>query len=492
MKNVKKIAQMLISEAQKENIYTIIRLQDYKSRSINAKNGKIDNANLTESTGIGIQAYTQNGHTGFASVDTILDEKRLLACLHSAINSAKTSKQSNFEKIKEIFEIEPTKAEVFQKPEIDPFTITNKEMEKDLLKFHSNIQRKYPQYALSNTASFSTNDWRIFRSDGTDVHFSTSAAILVSTVNTSGKEAGNEFYESSYGKGYELVYDSEEKSAHIKRLANKLQYSDKLEAANHVSGSNRAILLDSSMAGVFVHEAFGHTAESDNIYQDSPLLLNKKLDKGKVVAKPFIHILDYADKNDRGFNPYSSYGIKRNKITIVKKGKLNSLISDIVTAKRAGCQLEGGAVCETYEDIPVPRMSCTQIILDKNKTIPLSFDHREANTKEIQKVLREAGVFDSFSEIIYLLGSSGGNVDSQKGNFQFAATLAFKMTKSIVELIKPVSFSGVTLEALHSVEMAFGDPIGIPGLCGKFGQYIPESTKAPMILLSPNKYVTIG
>lgn len=90
------------------------------------------------------------------------------------------------------------------------------------------------------------------------------------------------------------------------------------------------------------------------------------------------------------------------------------------------------------------------------------------------------------------MGSRGGQVDQQKGNFQFGSVVSFKLTKDSITLLKPVSFSGLTLKALSSVELAFGDAVTFPGVCGKWGQRVIMSAKAPMLLLSPNKHVTIG
>ncbi|MFC1780216.1 TldD/PmbA family protein [Patescibacteria group bacterium] len=492
MNNTKKIATDLIKQAKLENVYLVLRFQKNKVRMMNVKNGTIDRSEQVEVIGTGIHTFTESGHSGFASVDTIQDNKRLLNCLKIAIAAAKTAKKQKFEKVTEIYNLKPQKDKIIQKVLTDPFQVANKKLEEDLLSLNKLLLKKYPKTSISNTAKFFLDHIRIFRSDGTDVEFSVSNSNLFSVVTINQGNNVNEVFQSTYGFGFEVIDSKKSVNNHKKLLNNKLQYVLKLNSAKRLKGGNYPLLLDSSIAGVFMHEAFGHTAESDNVYHSSPLLKNGKIDKGKVVAKKFVNVIEGINPNTRGFYPYSGFGIKRKKIFIVKNGKVNDLISDVITAKKAGVNVNGGSRAESYSNIPVPRMSQTKITLDKKNTIPLGFNHLIESVDKIHSKLKKEKVFKKHKEIVYLVGSSGGNVDSYHGNFQFNSVISFKLTENNITLIKPVAFSGKTLEALKSAELALGKSYQWPGFCGKDGQTVIVNTKAPMLLLSKNKYITVG
>jgi TldD protein len=492
MDNTRKISTELIKQAKLENIYLVLRFQCSKVRMMNVKNGTTDRSEQVEVIGTGIHAFTKSGHSGFASVDTIQDKKRLFNCLKIAIAAAKTAQKQKFEKVKEIFNLKPQKDKIIQKVQIDPFKVSNKRLEKDITILNKSLLKKYPGTNISNTAKFFFDHVKIYRSDGTDVEFSVSNSNLFSVVTINRDDNVNEVFQSTHGFGYKVLGHKKSLNKHKKLLNNKLQYILKASSAKRLKGGNYPLLLDSSIAGVFMHEAFGHTAESDNVYHSSPLLKNGKIDKGKVVAKKFVSIIEDVNSNVRGFCPYSSFGVKRKKIFIVKNGKVNDLISDVITAKKAGVNVNGGSRAEFYSNIPVPRMSQTEVILDKKNTIPLGFNHLTESVEKIHSKLKEEKIFKKYKEVIYLMGSSGGNVDSYHGNFQFNSVISFKLTKDNVTLLKPVAFSGETLEALKSVELAFGDSHEWPGFCGKDGQTAIVNTKAPMLLLSKNKHITVG
>ncbi len=491
MQNLSGIAKQLITTAKKQNIYLVIRFQNAISRHINIKNEKVDKYEHNQLKGTGIHTFTKSGHMGFASVDSMSNQKRIISCLDDAIAAAKTAEKNDFESSKEIFAQKPVKDIVRLKPKINPFKRSKQEFQKDVLSFNADLKKLYPKFSISNSVGFTKDIRRIFRSDGTDVKTNIANAKLSTQVVIQKGKKTFEVYQSSFKPGYELL-KNKTLETHKKQLATKISYVQGAKNAKPLKPGNYPILLGGEIAGVFMHEAFGHTAESDNYYQGSPLLKDGKMEKGRTVAKVFVNVYDYAQKSDRGFTPYSDWGIKREKAEIVKQGKVNSLISDVLTAKKTNSILTGGARAQTYKDIPVPRMSKTYIELDRKHTLSLKFDHSTSEVAKVHEALKQNNIFDKYEQVIYLFGTGGGQADTTKGNFQFGSIASFAITKDKVLQVKPVSFSGSTIEALHSVELAFGEPVTWPGSCGKWGQNVPVSVESPMLLLEPNKSIIIG
>jgi len=489
---MKSIAKKLIKTAKKEKIHIVIRFQKFKSRSLTVKNLKVDNSDLLQKEGTGIHAFTKSGNMGFSSVDTIEDESRLINCLKKSIQLAKISEQNSFEKIKEIFDLKKIIDSKTQKAPVDPFKIKISEFESDLKKINRRIKEKYPNFSATSIAKFYKNHLHTFRSDGTDVAFTAMNSNLYSflTINKDGNI--NQMFNSTHSFGYELISEAKKINYHYKLLDNYMQYIKKLYKAKNLKPGNYTLLLDNSIAGVFAHEALGHLSEADHYYTESPLLKNGRVKKGEKVAPNYVNIFDEANIKDRGFYPYDSWGVKRKRVDIIKKGKIKDLISDVITYKKTGCNLKGGAKAQFYSDIPCPRMSCTQINIDKKKTVKLNFDPLTSKVEKVYKVLLKNKLFKQYKEIIYLVGSNGGMVDSERGNFQFASVLSFKLTRDKIQLLKQVSFSGITMEVLKSIKLAFGKPRFFPGFCLKNSQAIIESMSSPLILIDKNKYITVG
>ncbi len=214
------------------------------------------------------------------------------------------------------------------------------------------------------------------------------------------------------------------------------------------------------------------------------------------MANSVVSIYDFATENERGFYPYDSQGVKREKITIVDKGILKQAISDVYTARKINAELTGGAKAESFASIPLPRMSNT--ILEIEKVIngkALSKSAIDISVQDIQNTLIKNGIFKNREKIIYLKGSRGGQVDTTKGTFMIGADALYEITKNSIKLFKPASFSGITLGALKSIEFALGGKSDLlsPGSCGKFEQWAPVSdTSNKFVFIAANKNVTIG
>lgn len=492
MINLKSIAEKLIKIAQGKNIYIVLRFQQYRSRSLAVKNSKVDSSELIQKEGTGIHAFTKKGNMGFSSVDTIINTNRLTKCLDTAISLAKVSEENNFETINEIFSLKPEIGKKVQRVPIDPFKITNSTFEKDLLKINKRIKDKYNDFSVTNRSVFYQDKINIFRSDRTDTEFTASNGNLYSFLTINKDENTNQMFNSTHSYGYELIQNPKKLNYHYKLLDNNMQYVKKLYKADKLKPGNYPILLDNDIAGVFIHEAFGHTAESDLHYSKSPLLRYGKVRRGEKIAPDYVNIYDEATAKDRGFYAYDSWGVKRQRVNIIKKGRINELINDVVTYKKTNTKLKGGAKAEYYSDIPIPRMSCMKLTIDKPRILELNFDPMVNKVEKIHKVLIKNNLFKKYKTIVYLVGSFGGMVDSFRGNFQFASMLSFKLTKDDIQLLKQASFSGITLEVLKSIKYALGKPKVKPGFCFKYDQVIIESAKSPLLLIDKNKYITVG
>ncbi|MFQ5884204.1 MAG: TldD/PmbA family protein, partial [Thermoplasmata archaeon] len=227
------------------------------------------------------------------------------------------------------------------------------------------------------------------------------------------------------------------------------------------------LVADPDLAGVFAHEAVGHASEGDWVVAGNSCLEGRM---GEKIGNDLVTIID--DPNvGGGFGsfPFDSEGVTGKKKILVDKGVLSEYILNRETAHLLKMRPNGGARAESYNVLPIVRMSNTYI---------------QEGDSSFEELLEGIG------EGVYAKGSRGGQVNPAKGTFQFNAGEAFLIENGeITAPLKDVSFSGYTLEILKNIDRVGNDfQLGRPGNCGKY-QWVPVSDGGPHVRV---KEVTIG
>ena len=480
--------------ARKSDCYLIARIQEQKTKFVNVIDNKLETARKDYLKGIGMRIFTKSGHNAFGSIDNIRNKSEVIELLRRIIFSAKKAQKLKFAVNKEIFKLKPSKDIVIPKTKYSFEEIKLEQIRKILIDINKKAKKMLPVKADSSF-NIAEEIWRITRSDGTDVSFKIPRSILYCFLTY--KKNSETIQRGAWigGKSYEILLGRESRQKLIKEIKKlSIVMPELIKASVYKSGSYD-LLLDARLAGTLIHEAFGHAAESDILYAGSILSKNKKLLKGKKVANSVVSIYDYAQENERGFYPYDSQGVKRKKITIVDKGILKEAISDVYTAEKIGALLTGGSKAEFYSSIPIPRMSNT--ILEVEKVIDdkiFSKELSDISIQELKNFLVGQRILKKGKKILLLQGTRGGQVNTLKGAFMLGTNALYEFTENSVKLFKPASFSGTTLDALRSIKFALGKKTyGVPGTCGKTGQWAPVSEIAnQFIFIAANKKVKIG
>jgi TldD protein len=215
------------------------------------------------------------------------------------------------------------------------------------------------------------------------------------------------------------------------------------------------VLMDSKLAGVFIHEAFGHAAEADHVLQGSSILSGKI---GETIAGKNVTIVDDPTIEEFGFFPFDDEGVKAERKILVENGILKSYLHSRETAKKLKGK-PGNARSEGI-DFPIVRMS---------NTFLMPGDYR----------------FDELLELcrngVYLIGSKGGETNPATGYFHFSAQYGYIIRNGeISEMIRDVGLMGY-LEILNNIKI--GRNLNFdPGFCGKASQTVPVADGSPEIL----------
>ncbi|MCS7143606.1 MAG: TldD/PmbA family protein [Archaeoglobaceae archaeon] len=215
------------------------------------------------------------------------------------------------------------------------------------------------------------------------------------------------------------------------------------------------VLMNPELAGVFIHEAFGHAVEADHVLQGSSVLIGKI---GKRIAGENVSIMDDPSIEEFGFYPFDDEGVKAKGKVLVENGILKSYLHSKETAKKLGGEPGNGR--SEGVAFPIVRMSNTYI---------------KAGDFKFEELLEEC------KNGVFLLGSRGGETNPATGYFQFSAQYGYIVRNGeIGEMIRDVSLSG-TLEILKDVKL--GNKVEFdPGFCGKAFQTVPVADGAPVVL----------
>jgi TldD protein len=219
------------------------------------------------------------------------------------------------------------------------------------------------------------------------------------------------------------------------------------------------VVLGPGWPGILLHEAVGHGLEAD-FNRKKVSAFSDRI--GQQVASPLCTVIDDgAIANRRGSLNVDDEGTPSRQNVLIENGILRGYLQDRLSSRLLGAGLTGNGRRESYQHIPMPRMTNTYMLEGQN-------DPKE--------------VILSVKKGIFCANFGGGQVDITSGNYVFSATESFLIEDG--RLTRPVR--GATLigngpESLKHISMVGNDlklDQGV-GMCGKEGQSVPVGVGMP-------------
>lgn len=226
-------------------------------------------------------------------------------------------------------------------------------------------------------------------------------------------------------------------------------------------GGEMPVVMDPVLAGVFVHEAFGHLSEADGLYQNEGL--RQVMQLGRVFGPPFLHIYDTGlEVGSRGYVRYDDEGVPAEQTDLIREGRLVGRLHSRETAAHMGERPTGSARAISYRFPPIVRMRNTCIAPG------------DASFEDLL-----AGV----ARGLYARGFYGGQTMGEM--FTFTPMVAYLIEDGrITRLVRNPTLSGNVFATLHEID-AIGREMGKRddgGGCGKGGQApLPVSHWSPAV-----------
>ena len=230
--------------------------------------------------------------------------------------------------------------------------------------------------------------------------------------------------------------------------------------APYADGGEYTVILDPILAGVFVHEAFGHLSESDFVHENPRM--KEIMVLGKRFGQKHLNIVDGAALPGlRGSFKYDDEGTPGRRTDLIREGVLVGRLHSRETAATMGEPPSGNARAINYRYPPIVRM--TNTIIEPGET-------------SFEEMLADVG------DGVYAKNWYGGTTTMEM--FTFSAGEAYRIRKGrIEEMLRGVTLTGNLFTTLENID-AIGNDLEMNqgGGCGKGGQMpLPVSNGGPHI-----------
>ena len=419
------------------------------------QDGKANRIFSRESYGVCARVLL-NSAWGFSVVND-LSKESLIKILNDAVSMANASSSLLTER-GSVKEVKSIVDEVEFPVKINPRDIAIEDKVKELMQVEKEM-REYDNRIVNTVLTYSEaiDEEVVVNSFGTFTSQKITRVILSCLVVT--REAGilQRASEVDAGtEGYEVVKRFIDKQLHIKAAERAV----KLLSAKTPPAGKFTVVLDPSVVGLLVHEAFGHNSEADHVLSGTSILEGKL---GRRVASNSITIIDDSTiPRAFGSYKYDSEGVPGTKRIIVENGILKGFLHSLETAAKFNVEPNGSARADTHLNRPIVRMSNTYIA-------PGDWRFEE--------------IIEDIKEGIYCKEAQWGYVFPERGQFTCNVDESYMIRNGeVCEMLRNVSFGGLTLEFLKNADAVGKDfELADKGMCGKQGQRMFVSGGGPHI-----------
>jgi TldD protein len=227
------------------------------------------------------------------------------------------------------------------------------------------------------------------------------------------------------------------------------------------------VVLKRGAGGVLFHEACGHGLEADLIDKDASVFRGRV---GELVASPLVTLVDdgtYA--REWGTYAIDDEGAPAQRNVLIEDGVLTDYMWDLVRARKHGRASSGNGRRETYQHLPMVRMTNTFLL---------------AGDDDPDDIIRDT------PHGLYCVALGGGQVDTATGDFVFGITEAYMIENGeITDPVRAAQLIGNGPDTLRLVDAVGSDFDTWAGTCGKDGQGVPVSSGQPTLRVAE---LTVG
>jgi TldD protein len=433
--------------------YADLYFEYLTTSSVNVDESLIKSASQGISAGCGVRVISGE-RTGYAYTDDLAPEKILHAARTAALIASGPAKQpvvglkEHNERNLYPIAVAPTNAEVAEKVE--------------LVMRADKAARAYDPRIREVRAGYA-DELRQILVIGSDGSFALDtqplARMNVMCISKDGKGQSSRGSSGGGGRvGLEFFQKDRQPEFFAKEAAR--QAIIQLDARPAPAGEME-VVLGPGWPGILLHEAIGHGLEADFNRKGTSAFTGLV---GRRVASDKCTVVDNGTvPSRRGSLNVDDEGNPTSETVLIENGILKGYLSDKLSSRLMGIPNTGNGRRESYEHIPMPRMTNTYMLAGDDAP------------EDIIKSVKRG---------IYAANFGGGQVDITNGKFVFSASEAYLIENGqITAPLKDATLIGNGPDVLTRVSMVGSDlklDEGV-GTCGKDGQSVPVGVGIPTL-----------
>lgn len=446
--------------AESDVDYCEIRLEESDRTMISFRGSVLESCDRSAELGGNVRALYK-GAWGFTSFNDIRDlpEKVRLACRQAHITGELKNGRSQLASVPIVHDNVPL--QVIQDPR--DVSLADKVA---LLGKYNKLMLDYHE-AIKSTSIYYFDEYRqitFANSAGTYiVQEKSDLGCNITAIASNGTLTTQRTTTTGGSNGFQVVPGLEDAIKKSCRIAVELL------TAEPVKGGQYTVILDPDLAGVFIHEAFGHLSEADEVADSEDL--KKLMTLGTRFGPDILNVYDSGiEPGHRGVAKYDDEGVAMLRTPLIESGILVGRLHSRESAGKMGEKPTGSARALNFNFPPICRMRVTYI--EQGKT-------------DFEDMLKGIPLG------IYAVGAYGGETNGEM--FTFTAAEAYMIRDGkVAELVRDVTLTGNLMTTLKNIEMIGNDKVlsDSAGGCGKGAQSpLPTCEGSPHIRI---KNVTIG
>ncbi len=427
--------------------YIEARLEQSQTSHITYRGRDLESISMTTATGGNIRALVRGGW-GFVSFNNLDD---LPTKVELAVKQASLvgNKESKLAQVEPIIDVVPS--------EIDKNPLTMPLAEKKSLLDEYNALIWHTPRIQTSIVGYSDSHKKVAFLNSLGSYIEQERADITLRLTIIATE-GSEVQQVGLSLGSKGDFSSIQGLQ--QRVEQMSQRAVELLSAPRVKGGEYTVVLDPVLAGVFVHEAFGHLSEADFVYENDRL--RQIMTLGRKFGSKELNIVDTATIPQlRGSYKYDDEGVPATKTYLIRQGELVGRLHSRETAAKMGEEPTGNARAINYRYPPIVRMTNTYI-----EPGSASFDD----------------IIGDIKEGVYAKNWYGGTTSMEM--FTFSAGEAYMIRNGkLAETLRPVVLTGNVFTTLMNID-AIGNDLEMNqgGGCGKGEQMpLPVANGSPHI-----------
>ncbi len=434
--------------------YTEIRIENKDTTSVAFRGKILETVNTGRDVG-GIVRVLHKGNWGVSTFNSLDELDRHVSL---ALECAKALSEGDAK----MAQVTPHVYEMALELEHD-FRQVDLSTKKQLVEHYNNLLLSQPGLQDSNMGYGDTLlTLHYGNSDGTYIKQERPyGSLRFSATARDGANVQTAFDNVQLAWDFNEIYNKEEKVIGVAKRAVDMLSAQPVQAGNYT------VILNQKLAGVFIHEAFGHLSEADHI--DENPRAQEMMRLGRRFGPTILNVSDGGiHPNLVGSLQFDDEGTPSQETMLVKEGELVGRLHTRETAAKLGEIPTGNARATDYRYPPIVRMTNTCI---------------KGGDTSFEDMIKDVKLG------IYAVDAIGGQTAME--NFSFSSQYGYMIRDGqIGEMVKDVILAGNIFTTLSNVEAVGNDFEWNSGGCGKGqGGMLPVGMGSPHIRI---KNVLVG